>query len=362
MLPPALHNLQAEPSGWPIIGHDRAIHMLRSSLRTGRLSHAFLFTGPEGIGKRTLAMAFAMTLNCQSEPPAGQTWPSAPCGLCSSCSRIAHGTHPDIVEVNLESQARAISESGKGKAVPAKELKIDIIREMQQNVGLSPHSGRWKVYIIGDADRMNEEASNALLKPLEEPPGHSILILLASDEGSVLPTISSRCMQVPLRGLSRSLLASRLVEDWGVDSEQAVTLAALSGGRLGYAVGLHSERDAFAKRRGHLEEMALLSGAPIVDRINAATRYAKLFTDARSDLYAMLDTWENWWRDVMVVKAAAPELATSIDQLTTLQSLAGKVTLKQASEAIALIQRARQQLLDNVNPRLALESLALNLP
>jgi DNA polymerase III subunit delta' len=367
---------KSQASGWPVIGHDHAISMLKSSIRRDLLSHAYLITGPAGVGKRTLALALAMTLNCQAEVeadsassivhPSQAQYPSSivlsPCGLCSSCSRTRRGEHPDVLEVDLETQAELLDEGGRGKSGPAKELKIDTIRELQRTVGLSPYSGRWKIYIIGDAERLNDEAANCLLKTLEEPPAQTMLVMLAPDETSVLPTISSRCAHISLRPLPRDLVRASLVEHWGADPEQATQLAALSGGRLGWAVSMLQDRNGLALRSAALQDMAALSGSPISDRINAATRYAKKFTDARPELYATLDIWEGWWRDVIVANAAASDLVMNVDQLPTLTSIARRVPVERAHAAIELIQATRRQLQENVNPRLALEALTLGLP
>jgi DNA polymerase III subunit delta' len=357
-------SLQFDPmsSQWPVVGHERAVSVLRNAITRGMVAHAYMFTGPNGVGKRTLALAFAMTLNCQSEPPEGQGVPDIPCGLCASCSRILRGEHPDVIEVNLETQAALAEDAGKGKSTPAKELKIDTVREMQRTVGLSPYMGRYKVFVIGDADKLNEEASNALLKTLEEPPSQTVLILLAPDASSVLPTISSRCVQVPLRPLRKAEVARALESQWGAEPEQAERLAALASGRLGWAVTMLRERGRLENRGKALEEMALLSGGTVTERVNAATRYAKQFTDSRQELYAALDTWEGWWRDLVVVNTGATDLVMNVDQLPALQSLARRIDASKAYEAIVLIQQTRQQLAENVNPRLALESLTLNLP
>nr|AIA15492.1 DNA polymerase III, delta subunit [uncultured bacterium] len=314
-----------------------------------------------GSSKRTMALAFAMAVNCQADAPEGQEWPDSPCGICASCVRFQRGSHPDLTEVNLETQAAALGEAGKGKSGPAKELRIDAIREMQANVGLSPHSARWKIYIVGDADKMNEEASNALLKTLEEPPAHTIIILLAPDEMSVLPTISSRCFLLPLRSMSRREVARALVQKWGAERDEAELLAALSGGRLGYAVRLMEDRESLERRRSALQELSVLSGAHINDRVNTAGRYAKMFTESRPALYEMLQDWEGWWRDVIAVRAPAPELVVNIDQMQALESAARKHSSGSALAAIKLIQDTRQQLLENVNPRVALEALALGM-
>jgi len=337
--------------------------MLRRALRTGNLPHSYLFAGVEGTGKHALAIAFAMTLNCQGDYPEEQPWPDTPCLICPSCSRMLRGAHPDLIEINLETQAQALGESSaRAKSGPAKELKIDVIREMQETVGLSPHSGRWKVYVIGDAERLNEEASNCLLKTLEEPPAHTIMILLAPDESAVLPTIASRCFMVPVRPIPIHVEANALEDYWGAEREQATTLAALSAGRLGYAAGLLEDKEGLNRRRKALEEMSVLSGAPIAERVNAAAKWAKLFTDARPELYEMLDTWEGWWRDVLLVSASTPELVGNVDHASTLRSVAKKSSPRRAAGAVTLIRATRQQLLENVNPRLALEALALGLP
>lgn len=350
-------------AGWPVVGHERAVETLRRILRSGIVPHAYLFTGPPGSGKRTLALAYAMALNCLAEPTPGQTWPDVPCGLCSSCSRIAHGSHPDIVEINLETQARNNGEAAaRSKTGPAKELRIEVIREMQETVGLTPHSGRWRVLIIGDAERLNEEASNCLLKTLEEPPGHTVLMLLASDESLVLPTVASRCFVVPLQGISRDTIARALRERWHADREQADLLAALADGRLGTAVGLLERPEALSRRKAALEEAALLVGASLLERVALATRLAKMYTDDRPGLHRYLDAWEGWWRDVMAAGAGAQELAAGIDQASAVASTARRISPRRAAEAIALVQTARRQLQENVNPRLALEALTLGLP
>jgi DNA polymerase III subunit delta' len=266
------------------------------------------------------------------------------------------------VEINLRTQAELAGEGAGGKGTPAKELKIDSIREMQRTVGLSPHSGRWKVYLIGDADKLSEEAANCLLKTLEEPPAQTVLILLADDQSTLLPTIYSRCSHIPLRPLRRDLVKTSLEREWGAEPEQAAHLAALSGGRLGWAVNMLRDRNALDLRSRTLEDLAVLSGSTVLERINAATKYAKKYTEARPELYATLDTWEGWWRDVLAVRAGVPELATNTDQLTTLAAVAKRLTTDQAYEAIELVQRTRKQLQENVNPRLALEALVLGMP
>ena len=361
MMPSMITENQQFDSGWPLFGHTKAVQMLSRSLRSGHVSHAYLITGPPGVGKRTLAIAFAMALNCEAADPPLGTFPIEPCGLCRSCGQILRGAHPDVAEIDLQVQAAALND-GRSKQASPKEIRIDLVRELQASIGLQPYSGRRRVYIIGDADRLNEEASNCLLKTLEEPPAQAVLLLLAPDELSVLPTISSRCLHIPLRPLPLKAVEVALVERWNAPEDEAGLLAALSGGRPGRALALLRDRDAPDRRKLALERVALLSGSSISERISLAADLAKLFTDTRVELYEMLDTWESWWRDVAVVGASASELITNRDQSQALVSSAKRVGVQQAAKALELIDETRLQLQENVNPRLAFEALTIGLP
>jgi len=154
---------------WQVVGHEWAVELLKRSLTNGRVAHAYLLTGPPQIGKTTLALNFAQALNCQN--------PEGPCGECLSCRKIAHGTHPDV---------RVIE--GQGGTI-----KIDQIRALQRQAALSCTEGRWKVFILRQMERATTEAANCLLKTLEEPPAHVILVLTASEADALPPTIVSRC-------------------------------------------------------------------------------------------------------------------------------------------------------------------------
>lgn len=359
MLAPLLYD-GLEP-GWRVVGHERAVLMLGNSILNQRLGHAYLFTGPQGIGKRTLALEFASALNCLAgNGPNGSTR-GQPCHLCQSCTRIARGSHPDVVEISLERQG-LVESDGRAKTATPKEIKIDAIRGLQATVGLNPHSGAWKVYILGDAERLNEEASNALLKTLEEPPSSTVLLLLALDTEAVLPTIASRCFHVPLRPVRRAAIAAALMSMHGFERDKAEMLAALSGGRPGAALSLASAPDALDKRPAALQKLAAISGAHRVERVNAASDLAKMFTEDRRGFYDLLDHWESWWRDVVAVSSSQPSVAINVDQAPALRAAAERISTYAALNAVKLVEQTRLQLMENVNPRLALESLTLGLP
>ena len=163
-----------------LLGQENAVRLLKDDLDSGRIHHAYLFTGITGVGKRTLALEFARALFCEKQE--GEA-----CGTCLSCRKIEHSNHPDLNSI-------AITEGD--------SIKIEQIRELQRGLAFRPYERKWKLYIIEDADRMTPEAANSLLKTLEEPPHYGIIILLAREAESLLPTIISRCHVIQLNPLS----------------------------------------------------------------------------------------------------------------------------------------------------------------
>ena len=204
-----------------IRGHDRVVETIQRSLRGGRLPHAFLFVGPDGIGKQTFALKLAQTLLCERIPPAEM----APCGACPGCAQVVGGTHPDILRV--------------ARPEDKHELPIRVIRDLCLDLGLKPARGGRKIAIVDDADDMNDEAANAFLKTLEEPPEGSVLILIGTSSETQLDTIISRCRVVRFAPLSDGELAAVLVEQGVVESRtDADRLAQLGEGSVARARGL----------------------------------------------------------------------------------------------------------------------------
>lgn len=320
-------------SPWPVIGHDWAVTLLRA-IEAGHAAHAYLITGPEHVGKSTLARALAQALNCIGQP--------VPCGQCRACKLIAAGKHPDLHIVAPEGNT----------------LKIDQVRALQHDLALSPVEGRSRVAILEGMERATAEASNALLKTLEEPPPHVVLILTAPEAETLLPTIVSRCQLVALRPLSMEAVRAALIERWGVDEERADNLAHLSGGRLGWAVTAAQDELLLARRAQLLNDLMRLTGQGRVERF----AYAEEMAGDSVAVREVLKLWQTWWRDVMLLTSGTDATLTNSDQLGTLRDHANRFGVDPARAAVANVGRALWQLDHNANARLALEVLMLNLP
>jgi DNA polymerase-3 subunit delta' len=259
-----------------VVGHDRVRDLLARSIRAARLPPALLLAGPEGVGKRTLALAAARALVCA----AGQ---GDACEDCAACRRAARGLHPDVFLVEPETAT----------------IKIEQVRDMAREVLARPFEGPARAFVVDDAHVMTEQASNALLKSLEEPPPTSHVFLVTASPQALLPTIRSRCQLLRLGPLPPDLLESYLKERAGLSEEEARLRAAVSGGSIGAALALDS--DAYRSSRNDLLsllERATTLGA--VERMEAAQRLAET-----EDPALVLTTLRSLLRDALMLRSGA---------------------------------------------------------
>lgn len=319
---------------WQVVGHEWAVNLFKRALANGRVAHAYLLTGPPQIGKRSLALNFAQALNCLDE--------EKPCGQCLACSKIARGSHPDV----------QVIEGERGT------LKIDQMRTLRREAALSPLEGRWKVYIIRQMEQATAEAANCLLKTLEEPPTHVILILTASEAEALLPTIVSRCQVLNLRPLATETLQKALQERWGIDTERAQLLARLSGGRLGWAVTASQNGAILDQREKYLDDMMELMGRERVERLE----YAQQLSRNPEATPELLHLWLSWWRDLLLTAGGNSAGVVNIDREDMLKAQAQQRSLSQVRNFIETLRATIWRLEHNANPRLALEVLMLSLP
>jgi DNA polymerase-3 subunit delta' len=326
---------------WNILGHERAVAALARDIQDDRLRHAYLIGGPAGVGKRTLALAFIRALLCESHTGEDD---------CRACRLLLSGNHPDLVSV-----APVVS----GKTIKTEKITVDRIRELIKTLSLKPVESSRHVALITNFETANEEASNAFLKTLEEPPGDAILILTADNLEALLPTIRSRCELVSLRPLPAGTIREALAQRWAVPAERAELLAHLSGGRLGWAVKAIGDDGQLLERRDQrLEELRQLLSSPNTARF----AYAESLSRDRETMKETLELWLGWWRDVLIMAAGSAAAAVNRDQVEALRRTADSVGLDSAARAVEAIQRTLDLLPRNINARLALEVLLLDLP
>jgi DNA polymerase-3 subunit delta' len=328
---------------WNVIGHEWAVEMLQRDVAQDRARHAYLLTGPAGIGKRTLAADFARALLCQAADP--------PCGQCRSCQLAARGRHPDLLTVEPVMS---------GKSVRTVKIKIEPVRQMINDLALKPVEARRRVARLLRFDSANGESMNAFLKTLEEPPGQTVILVTAERADDLLPTIVSRCAVVPLRPLPLETVRSALITNWLVPAERADLLAHLAQGRLGWAVRMHADDAALAARQQALDDLSTLLAASRVARFAYAERLAKETSTDR--IQETLDLWQSLWRDVLLAGAGAPSPLANPDREAEVHRLAQAVAPAAAREVMLGLRRTAGLLEQNANARLALEVCLLDWP
>ncbi|HEX6482628.1 MAG TPA: DNA polymerase III subunit delta' [Ktedonobacteraceae bacterium] len=334
---------EASPSGWNIVGHEHAINTLRRMLAAQRVRHAYLFTGPEHIGKTLLAQRFGQTLLCTGGPDPNIA-PQSPCNVCLSCRKVMHGNHPDVHYVSRP-QGRQF-------------ILIDQVRALQSDSARRTLEGRRNIFIIEGMHQMNLDAANCLLKTLEEPEPDVVLLLTAPDPGQLLPTILSRVQQVPMHLLTTSQIKTALEERWQVESDESSLIAALAAGRMGWAVRAVEDEHVLEERKSQLETLTALPSLSKVKRFDVAQR---LSTDS-DKLHDILELWLLWWRDMVLAANNSLDLIVNVDMRSHLQKQAAKIGPTEARRMVRAILRTAEALEQNVNARVALEVLMLDLP
>ncbi len=322
-----------------VIGHERPIKLLQRAILNDRVVHSYLFVGNEGVGKKRVAVEFAKVLNCLER----KTDEADACDRCLSCKKIDDEVHPDVLLLEPEGQA----------------LKVDQVRQMQADLAYRPYEGKRRVCILTAADRMAPNMSNILLKTLEEPPLHTVIILLANSSKAILPTILSRCQQVPFNPLPLSLLTGWLREEKGMGELEAHLLACLSEGSPGKALRLQEEIPQV--RREEILREWLGKGSPSFGEMEG---WIESMPSNREGLVLILEVAKTLLRDLVMLKVLGDgsKLIHSdlVDKMKALSSQRSLSSLLGRIERIHQTILAVSPLRGNANPTLALEAMMLS--
>ncbi len=315
-----------------IIGHKQQKNILLKALDSQHVAHAYLFEGPDGIGKRMMALAFVRTILCKD---------GTGCGKCHSCLKVDHENHPDIHLLTADGAA----------------IKIAQIRSLQQELSLRPLESHYKICLIDGAEHFTNGAANALLKTLEEPQPGTIMILLTNHPEKLLPTIRSRCQRLPFSRLPKQQLAIMLAQKLELDDTTATVLAALSEGSFKKALG--SNRDLFLEKRPKLiQSLSALSAGSTIPTFS----FADELEMEKETLTDILDIFQSFYRDILLLKHNRPEEElVNLDLLEVLRHQNDLTTSASLLVKLKALDSARFHLQRNVNRRLALEVMLMRI-
>ena len=318
-----------------IVGHGQIIEHFQNAIKMDKISHAYILAGEKGSGKRTIATAFAQTLQCEQ----GQT---DACGICHACKQAESRNHPDIIYVTHE----------KPNSIGDEEIREQLVGD----VLIKPYSSKYKVYIVNDADKMTVQAQNALLKTIEEPPSYAVILLLAGNVSSMLPTILSRCVTLSMKPVPDEEVKKYLMEHVQVPDYQADVCVAFAQGNIGKAVQLASS-DSFNEIRA--AALHLLKNVRKMDMSDIMS-HMKGISEFKLEVQDFLDFLAVWYRDVLYFKATKDiDGLIFKDQAQSISDQANISSYEGIEEILKALQKAKTRLNANVNFELVIGLLFL---
>lgn len=318
-----------------ILGHELIKEHFRNALQSGKISHAYILSGEEGMGKKTLADAFALSLLCEK---GGEE----PCRSCPACKQVLSGSHPDLVYVTHEKPA----------SIGVEDIRVQINDAIQ----VRPYSSSHKIFIVDEAEKMTQQAQNALLKTMEEPPSYAVILLLTTNQEVFLPTVRSRCVQMKLKPLKDSEIQTYLIKNMGLSMADAEIYAAFARGNLGKAITIASSerfKELYKEMRKLLTEIRQADISDILDWIGNIKEEAY-------DVEECLDFIQMWYRDILLYKVTEDrESLIFKNEEAAVRTISGKSSCEGIERVLKAIDQARIRLKANVNMEIVLELMLL---
>lgn len=320
-----------------IIGHEDIVKHFKSSIELSKVSHAYILNGEKGVGKKTLASVVAKSLQCES----GE---ADPCGKCKSCLQAETGNQPDIIWVKHE----------KPNVISVDEIRTQLVND----IDLKPYSSRYKIYIVPDSQMMNQQAQNALLKTLEEPPEYAIIILLTNNVDKFLPTILSRCIVLNFKPVEPLHMMEYLVSNIGVDQEKARFCTDFAQGNLGKAVRLAISPDYNEIREDSVRLLRKISDMEMDEIIQAVKNMGKY----KLDIADYIDIMTMWFRDILMVEISnSPNKIIFKHEFSTMKKQASRMSYEGIEKILEAMDKLKVRLEANVNFDIAMELMLLTI-
>ncbi len=324
-----------------IVGHNKIIEHLKNAIKMDKVSHAYIINGEDNSGKMMLAEAFAMTLQCEEGG-------DEPCGVCRSCRQAKDRNQPDIIFIGQDEMM------GDKKT---KSISVDEIRTMLNNdIVIKPYSSKYKVYIVDNAEKMNIQAQNALLKTIEEPPAYGVILLLTSNADSFLPTILSRCILLNIKTVEEEQIKKHLMKKYQVPDYKAEICASFAQGNVGKAIQLASS-DSFNEMK--MDVLSLVKKMEDIE-IYELGHTIKNINGYKQNMEEYLDLLTLWYRDVLYMKAT-DDVNNLIfkDEVYDIKKQAAKKSYSGIEKILQALEQTRTRLKANVNFDLVIEMLLL---
>ena len=316
-----------------ILGQEQMKQHMQAAISSGRVSHAYIVSGPKSSGKMLMASVFAQTLLCEAKG-------KEPCGECKSCIQAESRNNPDIIYVSHE----------KPNVYGVDEIRQQVVNDVQ----IKPYSGKYKIYIIDEADKMNVQAQNAILKTIEEPPAYVIIMLLTANPGSFLQTILSRCLTLEMKPVRNEDIEIFLRNKYGIVDYEARVCAAFSQGNVGKAVNLATSTEFNELKDEVLQLVKRISDIDPYEMSEAVKR-ASIYKITIDDYFDLLTVW---YRDVLLYKATSdPNLLIFREDVYSIKNAARECSYHGVEEILAALAKAKTRLAANVNFELVMDLL-----
>ena len=324
---------------WNLCGHDLAVEFMREHTKPEKMRQAYLITGPDRVGRKSLALAFIKAICCQNPPKQGEF-----CNQCISCRQIDARTFSDLTIIEQEG---------------SKEIKIDQIREMQKTLTLAPFQAPKRFVLIPNFQRATAGAANALLKSLEEPPPRAIVVLTADARESLLETIASRCEQVRLAPMTVEATKDVLSDQFKLTDEQATLLAHLTAGRIGASLRLHEDTLVVEAQNDILVELEDLLEKTLRARLQYVDELMRQKMSPREQAGKLIPVWLGYWRDCLISAAQADIPLVNVKHGDWIKKTASQIPLEKIQKILLAHEHALDQIEAYANSRLVLENLLL---